>query len=310
MFAGSRRAAVNSEERCEGVSPNPIAPKGAPGSQPRNRQAGQQQRDPASVLAASTFSTGILLLPSQLQADARRLYHLLRTVDDLVDENDPRAAQRVDAIERWALGHEVDTPETRTLTDLSQRYALPTRAVIEFCRGMRHDLAGAAIETEADLELYCHDVGGTVGIMLAALLGISHPDGERKMDTLGAAMQRTNILRDIDEDHQHGRLYIARSTIERYGYPTPGAREQLLRDQIARADALYEDGLDAIPLLRDGRHAMGLSAVLYREILRQIERDGYGRKPGRVAIPAWRKQLLAAGHRLHYWPATRTQAQA
>ncbi len=290
------------------MSPNPIAPQGAPGSQAKTRQEAHQQRDPASVLAASTFSTGILLLPSQLQADARRLYHLLRTIDDLVDENDLRAAQRVDAIERWALGHKVDTPETRTLTDLSRRYPLSTQAVIEFCRGMRHDLAGAAIETESDLELYCQDVGGTVGIMLAALLGTSHPDGERKMATLGAAMQWTNILRDIDEDHEHGRLYIARSTIERFGFPTPGAREALLRDQIARADALYQEGLGAIPLLRNGRQAMGLSAVLYREILRQIERDSYGRKPGRVVVPAWRKRLLTTEHRLRH-RSTRTRAQ-
>jgi 15-cis-phytoene synthase len=291
------------------VPANPIVPKGAPGSQARNRKAAQQRRDPASVLATSTFSTGILLLPSQLQSDARRLYYLLRTVDDLVDENHPHAAQRVDAIERWALGHHADTPETRTLTDLSQRYPLSTRAVIEFCRGMRHDLADSTIETEADLELYCQDVGGTVGIMLAALLGTSHPDGATKMATLGAAMQWTNILRDIDEDHEHGRLYIARSTIERFGFPTPGAREALLRDQIARADSLYEQGLEAIPLLCHGRQAMGLSAVLYREILRQIERDGYGRKPGRVVVPAWRKRLIAGEHRLRYRTTTRSRAQ-
>jgi phytoene synthase len=291
------------------VSSNPIAPKGSPGSQARSRQAAQQRRDPAAVLAASTFSTGILLLPGQLQADARRLYYLLRTVDDLVDENDPQAAQRVDAIERWALGHEIDTPETRTLTDLSQRYPLSTEAVTEFCRGMRHDLAGASIETERDLELYCQDVGGTVGIMLAALLGTSHPDGESKMAMLGAAMQWTNILRDIDEDLEHGRLYIARTTIERFGFPTPGAREQLLRDQIARADALFQEGLGAIPLLANGRQAMDLSAVLYREILRQIERDGYGRKPGRVAVPARRKRLLTAEHHLRYRQTTRTRAQ-
>jgi phytoene synthase len=251
------------------------------------------------VLAASTFSSGLLLLPSHLQGDARRLYRLLRTIDDLVDDGDPRAAQRVDAIARWAHGQQVDSPETQTLTDLSRRYPISTEAVAEFARGMRHDLAGATIETETDLELYCHYVGGTVGIMLAGLLGTTHPDGETKMATLGSAMQRTNILRDIDEDLAHGRVYIARTTIERFGFPISGAREDLLRDQIARADALYQDGLEAIPLLTDGRSAMGLSAVLYREILRQIERDGYGRKPGRAIVPAWRRRILATQYRLH-----------
>jgi 15-cis-phytoene synthase len=258
----------------------------------------EHRRDPGSVLAASTFSTGILLLPHDLQTDARRLYCLLRTIDDLVDEGDPRAAQRVDAIERWAIGQPADTPETRTLADLSLRYPLSPQAVIDFCKGMRRDLQHARIETESDLRLYCHDVGGTVGIMLAGLLGTTHPDGEAKMATLGAAMQWTNILRDIDEDHAHGRTYIAASTIARYGLPTPGAREALLRDQISRADALYHEGLGAIALLVNGRRAMALSAVLYREILRQIERSGYGRRSGRVSVPAWRKRLLIADTRI------------
>jgi len=172
--------------------------------------------------------------------------------------------------------------------------------------GMRHDIARAAIDTEADLDRYCQQAGGSVGIMLAQILGTTGPDAEAKMATLGRAMQRTNILRDIDEDLTHDRVYIARTTIERFGFPTPGAREELLRDQIDRADALYDEGLGAIGLLRNGGRAMGLITALYREILRQIERDGYGRTPGRVAVPAWRTHLLIAKHRLglHNIPAT------
>lgn len=117
------------------------------------------------------------------------------------------------------------------------------------------------------------------------------------MATLGRAMQVTNILRDIDEDRAHGRVYIPRTLIERFGFPTPGAREPLLRELIARADALYEEGEGAIPLLRGGRAAMALSAALYREILRQIERDGFGRRPGRAVVPTWRRQQLIARHR-------------
>jgi phytoene synthase len=245
------------------------------------------------VLAASTFSSGLMLLPRTLRSDASRLYQLLRTIDDLVDENHPHARQRVQAIERWAEGHRGDTPETRTLTGLARRYPFPREAIADFCKGMRHDLEGKTIETDEDLERYCHYVAGTVGLMLAALFGTTDPSGEGKMALLGRAMQRTNILRDIDEDLAEGRLYIPRTAIDRYGYPTPGAREELLKDQIARADALYQEGSGAIGLLIHGRSAMGLSAVLYREILRQIERDGFGRKPGRATVPAWRRQLLA-----------------
>jgi 15-cis-phytoene synthase len=258
----------------------------------------EHRRDPAKVLAGSTFSAGILLLPKDLQTDARRLYGLLRTIDDLVDEEDSRAALRVAAIEQWAVGAQANTPETSTLSSLASRYPISRQALIDFCRGMRHDLSRNPLETESDLERYCQDVGGSVGIMLAGIFGTSHPDGQTKMAMLGTAMQWTNILRDIDEDSSRGRIYIARSTIERYGPPLPGARAELLRNQIARADELYRTGLGAIAMLSKGRRAMGLSAILYREILRQIEREGFGSKPGRAVVPPWRKRLLSAQFRM------------
>jgi phytoene synthase len=255
-------------------------------------------RAAASTLDTSTFGAPIRLLPRDLQADARRLYRVLRTIDDLVDDEDPQADSRVRAIEQWAQGDKTDTPETRILADLSRRYPLPPAAMLEFCRGMRDDLEHKPIDTEADLERYCQYVGGTVGVVLASIFGTSHPDGEHNMAILGRAFQRTNILRDIDEDHAHGRLYLARTTIDQFGPPTPGAREELLRDQIARADRMYDEGLRAIPLLTRGRRGMALSAALYREILRQIERDGYGRNPGRATVSAWRRHLLTAKHRV------------
>lgn len=264
-------------------------------SQPTSDQA-SVGHDPSSVLARSSFHAGILLLPPKLQRDARRLYHLLRTIDDLVDENDPRARERVAAIESWARGREPDTPEVRMLATLRRQYPIPRRAILDFCDGMHHDLSRTTIETEADLQRYCEQAGGSVGIMLAGLLGTSHPDGEDAMATLGTAMQHTNILRDIDEDREHGRLYIPRSSIQQFGEPLPGARAELLRHEISRADALYERGAAAIALLSRGKQAMALSAALYREILREIERRGFGRKAGSVKVADWRKALVIAEH--------------
>jgi phytoene synthase len=246
----------------------------------------------------STLSPGLELLSRDIRVDITRLYCVLRTLDDLVDEDHPQAALRVDAVERWVRGHQADTLETRTLADLSRRYPLSPQPLMEFCRGMRHDMARSTIDTEDDLERYCQQAGGSIGVMVAQFLGTTRPDGEVKIATLGRALQRTNILRDLDEDHAHGHVYIARTTIERFGFPTPGAREALLQDQIARADTLYEEGFSAIPLLCSGRRAASLSTALYREILRQIERDGYGRRPGRVTVPAWRVRLLIAKHRI------------
>jgi phytoene synthase len=246
----------------------------------------------------STFAPGLRALPRSVKADVSRLYTVLRTLDDLVDEDSPQAPARLQAVERWASGQPADSPETRTLSALAARYPLAPETLLEFCAGMRHDVARASIEDEQELERYCQHAGGSVGSMLAALLGTSGPEGVARMATLGRAMQRTNILRDIDEDATHGRSYIAAATIERFGAPLPGKRAELLRDQIERADALYEQGLPAIGMLTAGRRAMALSAALYREILRQIERDGYGRARGRAIVPVWRRRMLIAEHRL------------
>ncbi len=246
----------------------------------------------------STFAPALMLLPDPLKADVHRLYCVLRTLDDLVDEDDPRAAQRVGAVAGWARGEQADTPETRALADLARRYPLPRESLLEFCCAMRHDIARACVREEAGFERYCQQAGGSVGIVLASILGTSSPEGQTRMAALGRAMQVTNILRDIDEDLAHGRVYISGAAIERFGFPEPGAREELLREGIARADELYEQGVQAIPLLREGRRAMALAAALYREILRQLERDGFGRTPGRAVVPAWRVRMLTATHRL------------
>jgi 15-cis-phytoene synthase len=272
-------------------------------------EATEPQRDPAAVLASSTFSAGIRLLPAGLLTDAHELYCMLRTIDDLVDEQHPKAADRVEALECWARNGDAQSPEAQTLAVLSRRYPLTATPILDFCQGMRHDIDELPIDTEADLDLYCYRVGGTVGIMIAELFGSSDSACASKMALLGAAMQRTNIARDIDEDLENGRVYIAGSTIERFGFPYPGAREELLRDQIARADALYEEGWPALRMLHTGRRAMELSAVLYREILRQIEREGFGREAGRASIPKWRKSLLATRYRFAWGRSARETAR-
>ena len=255
---------------------------------PSTTQPGATRR---AVLAPSTFSAGIRLLPRDLQADARQLYHLLRTIDDLVDEEDTQAEQRVEAIEHWARRQDADTPETRILTDLSRRYPLPRRRCSNSAKGCATTSHTPRSKTKRTWNATASTSAARSAVVLAKMFGTSHPDGENKMATLGRAFQRTNILRDIDEDLAHGRLYIARTTIERFGPPSPGAREELLRDQIARADRLYDEGLDAIPLLTRGQRGMALAAALYREILRQIEQAGYGRTAGRVTVPAGRIRL-------------------
>jgi phytoene synthase len=242
-----------------------------------------------------TFALACRLLPRGVRDDVYRLYLVFRTLDDLVDERRPGALEAIEAVERWCDTGAVTSRESALLDDLDVRYRLPRVALRDFCLGMRSDLDGAPILTEAELALYCHRVAGTVGIVMAAVLGTTTPAADAHAAALGKAMQRTNILRDIDEDAANGRVYLARETLDRFGGRfDPGAREALLRDQIARADALYDVGFAGIGLLRSGRYAIAAAGGMYREILRQIEREGYGARPGRAVVSGPRKLLVAA----------------
>jgi len=262
-------------------------------------------RDQAVLLARATtrrvgrtFALACRLLPRDLRDDVYLLYLVLRTLDDLVDSDDPRAEGRLAAVERWSRGGAAESPETALLAELDRRHPIPRPALWDFCRGMRDDLARWPIITEDDVDVYCYRVAGTVGLVIASMLGVS--DERRALPAavaLGQAMQRTNILRDIDEDAARGRVYIARETLDRFGPAVPGRREALVREQIARANVLYERGEVGIPLLHSGGYAVSCAARMYREILRQIERDGYGARPGRSVVSTRRKLLLAAGAR-------------
>ena len=171
---------------------------------------------------ARTFSLACRLLPRAVRDDVYLLYLVFRTLDDLVDDGRPEAFERVSAVSAWAHGEPAVSPEVAILTELSSRHALPLDALADFCAGMHQDLVGEAFDTEAEVDEYCYRVAGTVGLVMASVLGTVRTDRARPAAAaLGMAMQRTNILRDIDEDAANGRVYIAREAIERCGSLRP-----------------------------------------------------------------------------------------
>jgi phytoene synthase len=261
---------------------------------------------------ARTFDLATRFLPADLRRDVRRLYLVLRTLDDLVDTGDPSAAARLALVEAWADGGVPEGPEAPVLEGLARRYpSLGRDAVRDFCAGMRADLAGPRHETGEELAVYCYQVAGTVGRLMVALLG-TRPGREADADAaaraLGTAMQRTNILRDLLEDAGNGRVYLPLAdlreawfdtadppalvaTLDRWPRPV---RERLLRRQIELADADYDRGARGIAWLERGRWGIAAAAALYREILRQIERDGLGAQPRRAVVSRGRKALVLA----------------
>jgi len=263
---------------------------------------------------ARSFALAARFLPREVRDDINLLYLALRRLDDLVDLEAPSgsgqradAQRRVVAIRTWLSSGAIETDggdELAIFVDLQRRTpALPTDAIGAFLDGMERDLAGPVIESDADLDLYCYQVAGTVGRLMAALLGVrsgAEADADQAARALGAAMQRTNILRDIDEDLANGRVYLPATALRRVGLdpaaasgPTSlrdGDRRALYSAEIARADAEYEAGIAGIRHLENGGRSIRVAAHLYREILRQIERDGFGvRRPHRPVVGRVRK---------------------
>src|SRR3954464_12081577 len=147
---------------------------------------------------ARTFSLACRWLPRGVRDDVYLLYLVFRTLDDLVDEGRPEAAERV-AAGGAGGGHEpsAESPEVEILDDLSIRHRLPRDAMADFCTGMREDIEFAGFDTEDDVDRYCYRVAGTVGLVMASVLGAPRFDRARPAAVaLGMAMQRTNILRD------------------------------------------------------------------------------------------------------------------
>ncbi|MGI8564734.1 MAG: phytoene/squalene synthase family protein [Candidatus Dormibacter sp.] len=245
---------------------------------------------------ARTFALATRLLPASVRSDVYLLYFVLRTLDDLVDAASPEALQVLNRVENWALGGTGGSRETEILAHLAARHPdLPRDAVADFVVGMRTDLSGPGFRTEADVDLYAYQVAGTVGRLLAAILG-SPPEADSAAWALGIAMQRTNILRDIDEDLARGRIYLAAETLQRLGIHdlTQAERRPLLEDQIRLTEDWYRLGIAGISQLRRGRRGVLAAALMYREILRQIGRDGFGStRPWRSHVSRQRKAWLA-----------------
>ena len=249
---------------------------------------------------AHTFALATRLLPRPLRNDVYLLYMVCRTLDDLVDEHHPEAATRLRQVAAWADGRAPLGREERILDDLFGRYpGMPREAIADFCDGQAYDLRPVRMENEAELDTYAYRVAGTVGRLMVAMLGPLSAAADASGRALGIAMQRTNILRDIDEDLGNGRIYVPAETL-RLAHVADLLRDDrrlLLRIEIAIADDWYDHGMAVVHQVRTGRFAVRGAAVMYREILRQIERQFPS--PNRAVVPAWRKPALLAEAFLH-----------
>ncbi|MGH2502287.1 MAG: phytoene/squalene synthase family protein [Ktedonobacterales bacterium] len=271
---------------------------------------------------ARTFYYGSLFLPAEKRRAAWALYAFCRIADDIADERDLHP-DPLAALQRWRLAL-LDAyagrprgPVMRAWADTLNRYPIPLQPALDLLGGVEMDIAGASFAHFDDLRLYCYRVAGTVGLLMAPVLGyragVDDAAALAAAVDLGIAMQLTNILRDLAEDAAHGRVYLPADELATFGYSraelersaiTP-AYFRLMRYQIARAEEYYTRGLRGVRLLDpDARLAITLSGSLYRAILRRIAQrpqDVFARRI-HLSIPAKLAMLPGA------WLQTRTGA--
>jgi len=250
------------------------------------------------------FATG--LLPEKKRAAIRALYAFCRTTDDLVD----RESATVTDLERWraqaALPAERQTdPVLYYWAKIRSQYSVDRRYENELIDGVRKDLEKTRYQTWADLQKYCYLVASTVGLLSMPIIGLAENTSRQLAEpyaiTLGIALQLTNILRDIKEDSERGRIYIPQEDLKRFGLTSEDISKKvydhrfinLMKFQIQRARDLYQQALPGIRFLHpDVRLAVGASAILYRAILDEIEALKYNVFEYRAHTSAFKKIAL------------------
>ncbi|MDD5220872.1 MAG: phytoene/squalene synthase family protein [Candidatus Bipolaricaulis sp.] len=205
-----------------------------------------------------------------------------------------------------AAGGHPETNRDLALADVIARYGVDPGDLARVLDGVEMDLDLEWLETEDDLEAYAYCVASAVGLATLPILtdGVPPTDAMReKAASLGLGMQFVNVLRDVAEDLDRGRIYLPREAFAHHGVDETGFRRRattpelhaLLRAHAERSRALLDDGLTLLPLVpRSGRPCLWLLAEIYGRILYRIEDSGFDVFAGRVSLPTREKLGLLA----------------
>jgi len=259
-----------------------------------------------------SFFAASLLLPFECRHSITSLYAFCRIADDAIDNAaEPEAGlERLQhRLDRIYEGRPEQNPVDRTFSDVVLRHDIPKTLPLALLEGFEWDVVGRRYQTMSDTYAYSARVAGTVGAMMAILLGVRRPDVISRACDLGVAMQLTNIARDVGEDARNGRLYLPVDTLAANGIDAdawlraPDFNEGIaaaVSELLALADVLYERaewGIAQLPArVRPGIFA---ARTIYAEIGREIESNGLDSVSQRAIVSNRRKvRLLASAIRM------------
>lgn len=257
---------------------------------------------------AKNFYYSFLLLSRPQRQAMCAIYAFMRYCDDLSDAEGIR--DRAGAIARWQAdleaalaGSAPENPVWPAFADAVARYRIPHEYFRAMIRGISSDLEPRHIQTFPELYDYCYHVASVVGLTIIHIFGFHDPRALELAERCGVAFQLTNILRDVREDADHGRVYLPAEDLVRFGVRatelsgsalSPALRK-LLEFEAERARAYYQETESLIDLV-DDRSRASLKALIgiYSRLLERISNSGYEVLRERVRVPAWEKLWILA----------------
>ncbi|MGH3258571.1 MAG: presqualene diphosphate synthase HpnD [Streptosporangiaceae bacterium] len=273
---------------------------------------------------ARNFAYGIRLLPPAKRRGLAAIYAFARRIDDIGDGTLPDE-QKIAALEdaRRAvldLSHQdPHDPVLLALADVERAFPVPIAAFGELIDGCVADVRGTTYTTWEDLHHYCRCVAGSIGRLSLGIFGTrdDRTPAAELADSLGVALQLTNILRDIREDYANGRVYLPAEDLAKFdcdsavlGGPTPpelpasggepsppdpsGEFVKLIEFEVERARDWYATGMRLLPLLdRRSAACTGAMAGIYRRLLELIAAEPAAVLRGRMSLSGREKATVA-----------------
>jgi phytoene synthase len=258
---------------------------------------------------AKNFYYSFLLL-DETQRDAMcAIYAFMRECDDLSDNPGLKDKSQISQlIALWRMdmdnslkGRLADNMLWPAFCDTVHRYSIPHRFFHEMIDGMLSDVEPRQIETYEELYRYCYQVASVVGMTIVHIFGFESARALLLAEKSGVAFQLTNILRDVREDADMGRVYLPREDLRRFGVSAEQLRlgmendrfRSLMKFEAGRAWACYEES-EPLSGLIDPKSRRSLWALreVYKRLLARIEKSNYSVLNRRISVPKPAKIML------------------
>ena len=247
---------------------------------------------------AKNFYYAFLTLPAAKRRAIYAAYAFCRHCDDSVDEETStdaklKALTDLQASLDSTYSGNASSPVYVALADVAQKYDIPQDYFQEVIRGVESDLVKDRFQNFEELKEYCYRVASVVGLICLQIFGYENDDAKEYAVDLGLAMQLTNIIRDVREDFEMGRVYLPQDEMAGFGYTEEDLKNRvrnqafhdLMEFQAQRATEYFNRGFKLLPYLsRRSRACPAVLGALYSKVLDRIEASGYDILESRVSL--------------------------